>query len=479
MDSVEQPRASRAREAIAWVERERLTLAVPLVFGCLYLAIVRTLLSQDGYLALVAGRDIAGNGLPHDERLTVYAHGVRWIDQQWLAQLAMHGIVRAGGLPLLALVHVALAMAVVAIAVGVARRGGASPPAVLAVAVLSFVPLSYVLATIRTEIFGAVAFAAVLALLVSDARRPSARVWAVVPVLVLWANLHGSVLLGAALAVLRGVTIAFEPGTRRRGITFAIVAAAAVAASPYVAHLPTYYEHTAFNREFSRLVGEWRPTTPSLATAPFYGLLFLGAWGFGRRAEVLSPWEWLALLTTGIAGLMAVRNAGWYALLALMTLPVALGGAPRERRRQVSGLLAPLVLLIALAVTTVVHADRWFRVQYPPALGRAVSQVAARELGARVFADVRYADWLLWRDPSLAGRIAYDARYELLRKDQLETIRAFNGQRGVGWETAARGYRVVVLDEPRDGPIARFLLARPGSRLVYGGPGGTVLTLGS
>src|SRR3954447_16848218 len=163
---------TRTRRLLQWLERERLSIAVPVLYGCIYLAVVRVLLSQDGWLALTSGRDIVHHGLPGTERLTVYAHGVQWIDQQWLSQLAMYGLVRLGGLPLLALVHVALAMSVVAIAVGVARRGGAPPAAVLGVAVLAFVPASLVLATIRTEIFGAVAFAVVLALRVSDARRP-------------------------------------------------------------------------------------------------------------------------------------------------------------------------------------------------------------------------------------------------------------------------------------------------------------------
>jgi hypothetical protein len=44
---------------------------------------------QDTWLALLAGRDIAEHGIPHHESLTALAHGRRWIDQQWLAQLAM------------------------------------------------------------------------------------------------------------------------------------------------------------------------------------------------------------------------------------------------------------------------------------------------------------------------------------------------------------------------------------------------------
>jgi hypothetical protein len=41
-----------------------------------------------------------------------------------------------------------------------------------------------------------------------------------------------------------------------------------------------------------------------------------------------------------------------------------------------------------------------------------------------VFADDRHADWLLWAQPSLRGRIAYDIRFELLTPQQFRTLRA-------------------------------------------------------
>ena len=46
-------------------------------------------------------------------------------------------------------------------------------------------------------------FAALVWLLARDARRPDRRIWLVLPLLALWANLHGSVLLACALVLLR------------------------------------------------------------------------------------------------------------------------------------------------------------------------------------------------------------------------------------------------------------------------------------
>ena len=56
-------------------------------------------------MALLSGRVVAQHGLPSHDTLTVWAHGRTWVDQQWLAQLALYGLERLGGLPLVLLVH--------------------------------------------------------------------------------------------------------------------------------------------------------------------------------------------------------------------------------------------------------------------------------------------------------------------------------------------------------------------------------------
>ena len=47
-------------------------------------------------------------------------------------------------------------------------------------------------------------------LLAADSRKPSPRVYWCLPILVLWANLHGTASLGAMLVALRGVTLVWE-----------------------------------------------------------------------------------------------------------------------------------------------------------------------------------------------------------------------------------------------------------------------------
>ena len=79
-------------------------LAVSAVLAISLLGIPRHL-SQDGWLALVAGRTIAAHGIPQHDYFTHMSYGVRWVDQQWLAQLLMYEVQRVGGLQLLTVLY--------------------------------------------------------------------------------------------------------------------------------------------------------------------------------------------------------------------------------------------------------------------------------------------------------------------------------------------------------------------------------------
>src|SRR5947208_9436486 len=65
----------------------------------------------------------------------------------------------------------------------------------------------------RAQSLAFVLFVTVVWLLIADARTPSRRILLVFPVLILWANVHGSAITGALLVILAGLTYWLE---RRR-----------------------------------------------------------------------------------------------------------------------------------------------------------------------------------------------------------------------------------------------------------------------
>jgi hypothetical protein len=95
-------------------------------------------------------------------------------------------------------------------------------------------------------------------------------------------------------------------------------------------------------------------------------------------------------------------------------------------------------------------------------------------VSTRVYADERFADWLLWRLPQLRGRVAYDASFELLSTAQLQAIFDLKSHAGVGWNRAARGYRLLVLDSSADA-LVRAFLREPGTRRLFERDGAVVL----
>src|SRR5438105_4007396 len=422
------------------------------------LAYLRGGLVADGWMALVSGREIVAHGLPSHETLTLWAHGRRWVDQQWLAQLLLYGLWRVGGLKLALLVHAALSVGALAGAAACARGMGASARSTTWICVPVLVTYYPGASVMRPQSFAYPLFVATFWLLARNANKPSRRVFAVLPLLVVWANLHGSVLLGAALVSLAGVVeLARMVANRsRRGLWHAVGLTLApwpcVLISPYALHLPAYYEKVLRGTGFSRFVTEWAPTTLTAVTVPLYLLALGGLWLLGRTRGRLSMFEKLAFLATAVLAFQAVRNIVWFGLVALMVLPALLDEVrpaavePRRLNRLLATVVAAGAVVAVLGVAA--NGASWFERDFPPA--------AAGPHG-RVLATSPYADWLLWTHPELAGRVAFDARFELLTSGQLLQAARFLARSG-NWTATAHGYRAIVLGKQDDNQLRAALV---------------------
>jgi hypothetical protein len=433
--------------------------------------------NQDAWLALASGREIVQHGLPHTDSLTLWGGGKTWVDQQWLSQLAFFGVEALGGLALLAFLHALLSTAAYGGAVAVARAAGASARSVLFVLPPALWLLIGSTWQVRTQSFAYPLFVVLLWLLASDSRRPSRRVLCALPLLVLWANLHGSVAIGVALCVLRG---GVELVRRRRSPALALLAAPlALLATPYGLGMLGYYRDTLFNTAFSTMLNEWEPLSFGLGTLPFFALAGFVVWVLGRARGTLTGFEQAALLATGASALSATRNTVWFALTVIALAPLALdrafparGTRPASRRDVVLAAAALTVLAVA-GMSTLLRSDAWFARDFPPA---AASRAVAAAHGGPVFADVKYADWLVWKQPKLRGRIAFDARFELLPLRRIYEIYNFDNPYGRAWASPTRGFQVLVLDSRLNAVPIRQILAEGRMRVVSRDAAVTVLT---
>lgn len=408
-------------------------LALSLTITAVVIAAPVSMIVPDTWLALVDGRWIAQHGLPHADQLTLWSHGVHWVDQQWLGQLSFYGLARLGGVKACVTAALALDALALAGAAFAARRLNASSSSVALAALIPIVVGPWLLQA-RTQSLALPLFVGVYALIVADARARSRRVYLAVPLLALWANMHGSASLGALVLALYG---ALELVRRRlRGAVLALGAPVALLASPYGFDLVGYY-HTMFvSSPLRHYVQEWEPTRLDSGTAPFYVLALLSLYLLGRRGGSVSLFERLALPLFGVLGFLAARNTIWLGLACAVSLPTLIDGAlgpsleltPGMRRLNrflsVGALgLAGVVAATMLSRPTSVLLGRW------PAKGAAAVAAAAGPRGL-VLADDVHSDWLLWEQPRLSGRVAYDVRFELLSSRRLAALQAFrNGRR--------------------------------------------------
>jgi hypothetical protein len=469
----------RAGFAVAWLERQALFVAGLAAVASVILVKLPLHINQDGWLALLDGRYVAQHGIPHRDTLAILTHGARWIDQQWLAQLAIYGLNQLGGLPLYGIVYVALTVGAFGMAIVAARRLGGSDAHViwvLPVAAFLYFAGSF---QVRTQGFAYPLFAGTMWLLAAEIRAPSRRrAHLVFLLLILWGNLHGSASLGAGLTTLFGLSLlvrelrAGRPLHLRRGFAFMIVAPLCLLVTPYGISGLTYYRETLMNPAFKTLVTEWQPITSSTILAiPFFGAAFATVWVLVRGRGRAGLFETMALLVLIVAAILAVRNVTWFALAVVMLLPSTLSTmlahrppAPRRRRLNLTLVAVTTLFLFACLVTVATKPASWFERNYDP---RALTQVAAvvhRHPHVRIYADGHFADWLLWREESLAGRVAYDSRLELLTISQLRGLASLAEPRSSHARDLLAGYGLLVLDSTKD--TSRPLLDQPGTRVI-------------
>ena len=478
------PARARVRSWSGWVQAHALFIVAVAAVLILTLAGIPSHFAQDGWLALVAGREIASHGIPQHDYFTHMAFGVRWTDQQWLAQLVMYLLQQLGGMQLLTVVYVFITGGAFAAALVSARRLGAQDLHVLAVLPLGAFFYLATAVSIRTQGFAYPLFIATLYLLASDIRSEQRlrRTYLVVPILILWANLHGSVTMGVGLVVLYAASLtiarARQLGLRHalsaRAVSLAVLAPLTLFATPYGTQMVHYYSVTLMNPEFSRLVTEWKPVTsaPFLAV-PLAAVLLGTLFTIARTWRRTPLFDQLVLLVLAVGAIDAVRNITWFGLALLMLLPAAVsklkGDRPAPlRRARINRVfaLAMISLTGLMTLVTLAQPTSWFTSAYPAKAIPTLDRLIARDPSVRIFADVHYADWLIWQDPSLfSGRVAYDTSLELLTNRQLEAIATLTTHHRGGVPAVLRPYGVWVLN-PVNKTGNRWLLSRPGVHTV-------------
>lgn len=273
-----------------------------------------------------------------------------WHNVPVLGELVFHALdagLGTRGLVFAQLVAVVACLTFVSIDV---RRGGvADAPGALSLILVAFASAPAIL-VVRSQLYSLALFPLLVLLLRADARRPSRRLWLLVPLVALWSNLHGGVLLGVAVA---GAYLVFARARKEPLVAAGVGAGMALAlfATPALVETAAYYRGVLGSRAAVHGEGLWRPLSLG---APFDVVFLMVALPLLVLAIRSRPalWEKVAIAGLTIAAVRSSRNEVWLALF--LALPAARGLAGSRRWRiavppLAMGAIAGLLAVVAVA----------------------------------------------------------------------------------------------------------------------------------
>jgi hypothetical protein len=424
--------------------------------------------------------------LPETEPLMPLSEGVSFVDTAWLCQLLGYETIRLFGVAGIQYLHaVGVTFCLTLVAWRVWSRTRSALFALLSVALFLWVGWQH-LAVVRPQLAGLVCFSILFALL--SPRRWSKINWAAVPLLfAVWANLHGSFLVGLAVlgacCVGRGCDVLrrtdkFSNAVSNRGfrryLLLCELAAAAVLLNPYGIGLYAEVWTISGNANLSDIV-EWEPLTLRMKQGQAAALVALAlVMVFRVSPRRVRVAEILLLAGLGGAALWTSRMIIWWAPVAGYF--VALHGhaawqAARKKRSNANpavrrGLwlgVSAVAVVMAVAAKPLEPVFRGGRENVARVRLSADTPVAAvRHLRenppiGQIFNSYEWGDYLIWAGPPDAKVFVASHAHLVPREVWQSYMQVMN--MSTGWEDvlARFGANTVLIEKQRRrGLVARL-----------------------
>jgi hypothetical protein len=511
--------ADAPRRALPAISVAHLWALLALAVVGAFIALVPTA-PHDFWWHLKAGQLTASHGIPAGNMFAwTLPADAPFIYQSWLAEWLFYALYRLGGLPLAIFARNALGLAAFALVAYNARlRSGSWRVAAGCVLLAGAMTLNNLTARPQNWSWPLAALLALLLSRYAAGGLRSAWLWAIPPLLALWANVHGAFVIGLLLlgsyavgetlrALLRSPG-ALRGAELRKLYLVAVVSCAAVLLNPQGAGIFGYVGALLGNATVQELISEWQPPTPrSLAGGAFFlGVLaMLAAFAFARRRPSISD----VLLVCGLCwmGFTSARHVVWFALVAL---PVAVGclasaraadGGPQmadggsathsdassgRRSAVVAGWLMALVLALPVLlvqpwIKPALPLPASYQSLFAPVPGglqlfssdtpvAAAAHLREQACAGRLFNEQGAGSYLIWANEG--QQIFIDPRIELF-PDALwqEYVAISQGRDLEALLVAKYDVRCVLLDRPLQPRLAAALAADPQWERSFPPPG--------
>jgi hypothetical protein len=305
------------------------------------------------------GQDILAARSVHLNDSYSFASDRRWINHEWLSEVAMYVAYHAAGaagLIALKLSLLVLTFCAVVLTIRRSRPPDIAQDLLLGVAVVCTFPQTN---HVRPQLFSVALFAWLLFVLLSARRHVRAQWWSI-PIMAVWVNVHGGWLVGVGTLWVWTATGWFSDASRRDKLVASGIAACATVVTlvnPYGVQLLQFlHETVGLGRED---ITDWQPV---FRLGAMYGVL----WALVAVFAVVVIVSTLArrktdLQSTAIVLMLAVTSFRVNRLLAFFALSVVmLFGAeiaalfrrdtPAERRRVATRWASATVLAVALVL---------------------------------------------------------------------------------------------------------------------------------
>lgn len=411
----------------------------------------------------------------------------RWFAFQWLTGVLFALLNRVAGLKgIVLLAGIVITLYLTLLLRDTVRRGSNGIMALLLVMVGANAANIHYHA--RPHLFTLLFLVIANALIAEDRRNPSRRIWLLIPLTVLWANMHSG--FPAMLAILTLLTLGLAITANWRAVrrygTLTLACAAATLVNPNGIQLHLHISRFLNSPWVMSNVNEYQ--SPVFRSEPMYyymAFLFLGlmiaARHFARR-----EWpEFLWIVFFAFGSLTSARHVPLFIVTVTPLLGAALSQlwaefAAGQAKSSVAGILAemadkstakiqPASLWMAagaVAVALLGNPQHWPQDLSAKYFPRAVvSRFGADLASSRVFTTDQWGDYLLWTGYP-TQRVFIDGRSDFFGEEVgARYVTAANGQ--PGWRDVLDRYQVRFVLLPPSTPLAGLLASEAGWQTVY------------
>ncbi|HYM29138.1 MAG TPA: hypothetical protein VET66_13385 [Steroidobacteraceae bacterium] len=393
---------------------------------------------------------------PRSDPFSFTMQGKPWVDHEWLSQVLMFGADSVFGYLGLFLLFMALGVAAWWLVYRLLRTEGlAEMPALL----LSIVPAAFGATYWRARpAMFSVFFVALFIYEISAARRGERRtLWRLVPLTLLWANLHGGYVIGLVLIAMLAAAQWWErretagPGWKHV-LAVCGVAFVAAAVNPYTYRLWLYpLEYFVGGNASLARIDEWQsPDFHQARNLPLALLLVTGL-VVGVNGRRFDAWRSMLVAAFGLMALQSMRHQPLFAIAWATAAGPALldrwawwGRTPERRAAPKMLNYALLAAGVAALLTVVIASPTGLPLRNPPTGGampypaQGAAWIAANRPGARIFNQYEWGGYLIDRlYPD--ERVFIDGRADLYGPLVVEYDSLITGR---GWQPAFERYGV-------------------------------------